>query len=112
MMDTDRDQKVYEEEILAFHTAAAALRRQRAELKVTPSSGDLYEVLDANKDQRISLHEAKVAADRLLELDANGDKRIGFTEIPGQIGMNIVLHTMCAVALVHGGSCIITNYPG
>src|SRR5207245_1609326 len=71
--DRNRDDKLTEQELEAF----IALQAQAGDAFATVSIGDqgrlLFQQIDVNKDNRLSLRELQNAWTRLSSFDANGD---------------------------------------
>ena len=83
-MDTDNNGKLYPEEIAAYLQPRFAAARCRVELQIVEQGRTLFEILDVNRDQRLSQREVRGAADKLTLWDQNGDRQLSKTEIPLQ----------------------------
>ena len=88
-MDRDRDEKVYEPELIAYALNETALANAHTTLVVTEQGRDLIEILDLNRDSQISRREMIGAIDRLKRWDKNSDGKIARTEVPRQFMLSI-----------------------
>jgi len=71
LIDRDRDGKVTEKELSAFTTLLDETSRCQASLTVIEQGRALFQILDANRDGRLSIHEMRNAWSRLEPLDVD-----------------------------------------
>ncbi|MCI0462231.1 MAG: hypothetical protein L0Z62_35205 [Gemmataceae bacterium] len=84
MLDRDNDGKLTLAEVTTFTNLAEQARNQAVTLSVTEHGRALFQLLDVNRDGRLSLRELRGAWDRLAPLDKNGDGVISADEIARQ----------------------------
>ena len=82
LWDTDGDKKVYEKEIVAFYTDAAMLTRNRIYVAAVDELKEMFKLVDANSDGRLSSRELAEIKPRLLALDANKNGQLDPEEFP------------------------------
>src|SRR5206468_5228929 len=82
--DRDGDGKLTEKELGVYLDLQAKLAVGFTSLAVTDQGRGLFEALDANHDNRLSVRELRTAWSRLAAWDRDGDGCIDKTEIPGQ----------------------------
>ncbi len=80
--DTDSDGKLYPEEWQPPVTDAIQFARSHTRMTVQDAGQDLFAVLDADRNLRISPREWLTAADRLTVWDKNGSGSLDSGEIP------------------------------
>ncbi|HEV3167495.1 MAG TPA: hypothetical protein VGZ22_26035, partial [Isosphaeraceae bacterium] len=80
--DRDGDGKLYEKELTAFRERQNDATESQATLSVSDRGRDLYEVIDANHDQRLSVRELRTTRDRLKTADRDADGLVGQNEVP------------------------------
>ena len=83
-MDRNGNEQVNEQEMLTNMVNATALAETFLILNVTDQGRGLAEILDANRDTRLSRRELANAVKRLNTCDTNSDGQIDKTEIPRQ----------------------------
>jgi Ca2+-binding EF-hand superfamily protein len=88
LMDRDGDGKLFEEEMLAFVGQQADAAESRTMLSVSDQGRSLFEVLDLNRDRRLSVRELRGATRKLATWDRNGDGSIDPAEIPRHFQLN------------------------
>jgi Ca2+-binding EF-hand superfamily protein len=86
LMDRDGDGMLFEKEVLAYLDAyqnlQAAARASCATVGVSAEGKGLFEMLDTNRDGRLSVREMRNAVRLIAELDRDGDGMLSRTEIP------------------------------
>ncbi len=90
LMDRDGDGKLFEEEMLAFVGQQSDAAESRTMLSVSNQGRSLFEVLDLNRDRRLSVRELRGAAQKVASWDRNGDGAINEDEIPRHFQLNFV----------------------
>ncbi len=88
-MDRDGNEQVNEQEMLTYMINATALAETYLILTVTDQGQGLAEILDANRDTRLSRRELAHAVERLKMCDANNDGNIDQSEIPQQFELSL-----------------------
>jgi Ca2+-binding EF-hand superfamily protein len=88
LMDRDGDGKLFEEEMLAFVGQQADAAESRTMLSVSDQGRSLFEVLDLNRDRRLSVRELRGAIKKVASWDRNGDGAIDNEEIPRHFQLN------------------------
>jgi Ca2+-binding EF-hand superfamily protein len=88
LMDRDGDGKLFEEEMLAFVDQQADAAESRTMLSVSDQGRSLFEVLDLNRDRRLSVRELRGAIKKVSSWDRNGDGAIDSEEIPRHFQLN------------------------
>lgn len=83
-LDKDGDGKLYEEELTLFINFQIRLRQLRAELSASLIGCSLFEVIDENRDRRLSRRELLNGKEALSQWDADGDEKLALSEIPRQ----------------------------
>ncbi len=85
-MDRDGDGKLFEKEMLAYLEQVAGLQALAmagcCSLNVSDQGKGLFDLLDANRDGRLSVREMRNAAKQIENLDRDGDQQVGKDEIP------------------------------
>jgi Ca2+-binding EF-hand superfamily protein len=89
--DRDEDGKLSRKELQEFQDLLAAAEGVRLSLGFTSGGRELFPLLDADGDGRLSLRELRTAWKRLSPLDRDGDGRISRREIPRQVQLAISL---------------------
>lgn len=80
--DLNHDQMLYEDEMLAVVEAESAAAVSRSRLVPSNRGRDLFEILDENRDRRISPRELASIVLRIGIWDENGDAALTQSEIP------------------------------
>lgn len=89
-LDADKNGKVFVEEMLAYFKLRFEAAQSKTVLMICEQGRTLFEVLDANRDRRLSFRELKNAADHLALWDSDGDGLLSETEVPMQYRLMIV----------------------
>lgn len=87
--DVDGDGKIYAEEIASSQEATEGPAWQRITVGALRQSSDLFQRLDSNSDQQLSVQELHDAASNLLLADSDGDGTINATELPVTIRLAV-----------------------
>src|SRR5262249_16044278 len=86
VMDRDGDGKLYEKEMLAYLDQMEALQAKAmagcCSLNISDQGKGLFDLLDTNRDGRLSIREMRNAVKLIENLDRDGDGMIGKDEIP------------------------------
>lgn len=80
--DRDSDAKVFEEELLAVAAGEIASALSRTSVAVDDRGRDLFEILDTNRDRRVSQRELRDSVDRHPLWDTNSDGQLVEAEVP------------------------------
>jgi hypothetical protein len=97
VLDADGDGQVFRRELLTFGDQQMEFARTRVTLMAVERGRDLFQVLDANGDQRLGERELKAGADLVTRWDANGDQRLSYAELPSQVMLAVELGPPTAV---------------
>mgnify|MGYP003345382736 CR=1 FL=1 len=81
-IDEDGDGMLYERELLQYVGRREAAAGSRCVMSVGDEGRNLFQILDANRDGRLSPCELTAAAMRIREWDADKDERLLEGEIP------------------------------
>jgi Ca2+-binding EF-hand superfamily protein len=85
-LDADGDGMLYEKEMVAYLDKLEELQKAVREGCVTLTLNDkgsgLFELIDANRDNRLSVREMRNAAELIQKLDRNSDANLARTEVP------------------------------
>ena len=101
-MDRNGDDKVFEDEYLAWAGQQAELAQSRVQLTSVDHGRVLFDVVDANRDGRLAQRELKEAAGKLPKWDTSGNGLLAEDEIPHTIVVTIASGP--AIAMEIGGS--------
>jgi Ca2+-binding EF-hand superfamily protein len=86
LVDRDHDGKVFENEVIAYVERTEKLQRHAARsyatLNVQTQASGLFDMLDTNHDNRLSVRELRQLPKLLKVLDRNGDGVISADEVP------------------------------
>src|SRR5581483_11986782 len=85
MADRDGDGKVTKKEFEDTMQLHAEAFGTTSTLTVSETSKGLFELLDTNRDGRLSIRELRAAKQRLAEYDLNGDGFLSEAEVPVQV---------------------------
>lgn len=83
-LDADKNGKVYLDEITAYFQVRFDAARSRTVLTVNEQGRTLFEILDTDRDRRLSFRELEAAANKLSLWDKDGDGMLSQSEIPQQ----------------------------
>lgn len=86
-LDTDKNDKVYPEEIVGYLRPRLEIARNRVELTIIEQGRTLFDILDSDRDGRLAHREVRSVADKLTLWDADGDGMLSEAEIPLQFQM-------------------------
>jgi Ca2+-binding EF-hand superfamily protein len=93
LMDRDGDGKLFENEMLAYVDAMAGLQVKAmaaiASLGITDEGKGIFDLIDTNRDGRLSVRELRQAVKLIEELDQDGDGAISRAEIPRHYHMTV-----------------------
>lgn len=81
-LDRDADGKIFEPEMAAVVEGPVLMGLSRTRMTASNRGKDLLEILDANRDERLSQRELLTAVSRFELWDANGDKFLSEAEVP------------------------------
>lgn len=81
-MDEDGDGMLYERELLQYAGRREAAAGSRCVMSVGDEGRNLFQILDVNRDGRLSPRELTAAARRIREWDTDKDERLTEGEIP------------------------------
>jgi Ca2+-binding EF-hand superfamily protein len=82
LFDRNGDGMVYESEIVAVVQGRIPAALSRTELGAVNRGQDLFEILDGNRDRRLSRREMTAALGRMALWDRDGDGTLANTEVP------------------------------
>ena len=83
-LDADKNGKVFFEEIIAYFQVRFDAARSRTVLSINEQGRTLFEILDTDRDRRLSFRELQAAADKMALWDKDGDGLLAESEIPLQ----------------------------
>ena len=89
-LDTDKNGKIFLDELLEYFSLRLDSTRSRVVLTIQEQGRTLFEILDTDRDQRLSFRELQVAADRLSLWDQDGDGELKESEVPLQYRLVLV----------------------
>jgi Ca2+-binding EF-hand superfamily protein len=85
-IDRDGDGKIFEKEVIAYLDKTERLQESATEscvsLAVAPVGNGLFDLLDLNRDRRLSVRELRQMTRLIEQLDRDGDGCVGRDEIP------------------------------
>jgi Ca2+-binding EF-hand superfamily protein len=89
LIDRDNDGKIFEKEVLAYLDRTERLQESAADccvsLSASPAGNGLFDLLDTNRDRRLSVRELRQMAQLIGKLDRDGDGQVGNDEVPRTI---------------------------
>jgi Ca2+-binding EF-hand superfamily protein len=85
LADRDGDGKLKQEEFDAYFAMQDELVGSFLMMQVRDNSQGLFEMLDANRDNRIGVRELRTAWSRMKNWDRDGDGQLARSEIPRQV---------------------------
>ena len=89
MADRDNDGKVTKKEFEDMNDLHAGAFGTTSTLSVSETSRGLFELLDTNRDGRLSVRELRTAAEKLKVYDLNADGILSEDEIPVQVQLMV-----------------------
>jgi Ca2+-binding EF-hand superfamily protein len=89
MMDRDRNGMAFLKEFVDYVRQLNEISQSRVSLQGNDQGKLLFDLLDANRDGRLSPRELAEAADRSTEWDRNADGKLEEGEIPHQYALSI-----------------------
>jgi Ca2+-binding EF-hand superfamily protein len=93
LMDRDGDGKLFEKEMLEYVDAMLDLQVRAqaacASLSISDSGKGLFDLLDTNRDGRLSVRELRQAVRLAQQLDRDGDGAVSRGEIPRSYQMSV-----------------------
>jgi len=92
-LDADGDGMLYEKEMVAYLDKVEEIQKSVqtgcVTLAFSDSGNGLFDMLDRNRDGRLSVRELRGAVDLLKDLDRNGDGSLERTEIPHKYELRV-----------------------
>ncbi|MEQ8786081.1 MAG: hypothetical protein RIC55_07265 [Pirellulaceae bacterium] len=82
LIDADGDEKVFEKEFVAYFERLAEAARARTLLTISDQGNRLFDILDANRDGRLSPREVAAGRDKIGAWDEDDDQLVAADEIP------------------------------
>ena len=86
-LDTDENGKIYLDEFVASMKPRFDVARNRCDLLIVEQGRTLFEILDSDRDGRLSHREIRAIAETLALWDTNADGQLSSEEIPLQYRM-------------------------
>lgn len=102
-LDADKNGKLFLDEIVAYFQLRYDAARSRVVLTIAEQGRTLFEILDTDRDRRLSFRELKAAADKLALWDKDGDELLSDSEIPLQYRLVVAQGQLPAL----GGNLIL-----
>ncbi len=102
-LDTDKNGKVFLDEVIAYFQVRFDAARSRTVLSINEQGRTLFEILDTDRDRRLSFRELQAAADKLSLWDKDGDGLLSESEVPLQYRLTIARGNLPAL----GGNFLI-----
>lgn len=90
-VDRNADGMILVDELLAYVEQESTSSQSRVELSISHDGKSVFEVIDDNKDRRISRRELAHAFDRLRRFDRDGDEFITAVELAGRFSGTLEL---------------------
>ena len=87
--DRDANGKLTMAELNAYAERVRDVAMSRMNLVVTDRGADLFQKLDANSDNQLSLRELRKAGDKLNPLDRNHDGMVAHGELPARYELSV-----------------------
>ncbi len=87
--DRNGDARLSKSELTAYLDRVVDATESRLMLTAADSGRSIFEVLDADRDQRLSRRELREASKRLKAYDQDGDGRVTLAEIPTTYRLNV-----------------------
>jgi Ca2+-binding EF-hand superfamily protein len=88
-LDTDKNGKVFLDEVIPYFQTRFDAARSRTVLSINEQGRTLFEILDTDRDRRLSFRELQAAADKLSLWDKDGDGLLSESEVPLQYRLTI-----------------------
>lgn len=88
-LDTDKNGKVFLDEMIAYFKVRFDAARSRTVLSISEQGRTLFEILDTDRDRRLSFRELQIAADKLSLWDKDGDGLLSESEVPLQYRLTV-----------------------
>ena len=104
-LDADKNGKVFLDEIVAYFQIRFDAARSRTVLSVNEQGRTLFEILDTDRDRRLSFRELQAAADKLSLWDKDGDGLLAESEVPLQYRLIVARGNLPAL----GGNFLVAN---
>ena len=95
-LDADKNGKVYFDEALVYFKIRLDAARSRTVMTITEQGRTLFEILDADRDRRLSNRELLTAADRMSLWDKDQDGLLSESEVPLQYRLLIAQGNLAA----------------
>lgn len=89
ILDRDGDGKVFEKEVLAYVDQQQAAAAGRTVMDVEDQGRNLFEILDLNRDRRLSRRELNAAINGKEKWDDNRDGEVAADEIPKYMRLTV-----------------------
>ena len=89
--DTNGDEMVFREELYTSIDRNSMIGQSRVVMKVRREGGSLFEMLDDNKDNRLSRREFQSGFAKVTDQDKNSDGQIAETELTSQFTLRFEL---------------------
>ena len=102
-LDADKNGKVFLDELIAYFQVRFDAARSRTVLSINEQGRTLFEILDTDRDRRLSFRELQAAADKLSLWDKDGDGLLSESEVPLQYRLTIARGNLPAL----GGNFLI-----
>ncbi|MEI8019603.1 MAG: hypothetical protein WCH39_15465, partial [Schlesneria sp.] len=102
-LDADKNGKVFLDEVIAYFQVRFDAARSRTVLSINEQGRTLFEILDTDRDRRLSFRELQAAADKLSLWDKDGDGLLSESEVPLQYRLTIARGNLPAL----GGNFLI-----
>lgn len=83
-LDADNNGKIFLDEFVAYMKPRLNAVHTRCELLVVEQGRTLFDILDFDRDGRLSHREVRDVGGKLVHWDSNGDGQLALTEIPQQ----------------------------
>ena len=97
-LDADKNGKVFLDEIVTFFRIRFDAARSRTVVSISEQGRTLFDILDTDRDRRLSFRELKAAADKLSLWDKDGDGLLAESEIPLQYRLTVSRGNLPALA--------------
>ncbi len=88
--DRNEDGRFTEKELLEYVDVMSGASGSVTGLLFSDGGQGLFELLDTNRDGRLSVRELRQAWSRLREYDQDGDGKLGKNELPRQVQLSVV----------------------